>query len=117
TVPPAQPARTTATTAASQATPPTAAASPTVREAVAELSQVIDEGLAVGDIRRDAGLDLQQMLNQLRVAVGRGPVDVQGRVLNLREKVAARADEGAITSSYEGRLHAALDVLALARMS
>jgi hypothetical protein len=76
---------------------------------------VIDDGLADGEIRRDAGLDLQQMLNNLRIGVAAGPVDLREASANLRQKVAARANEGAISPEYVSRLETALDRLATAR--
>jgi serine/threonine-protein kinase len=56
---------------------------------------VIDDGVASGAIRRDAGVDLRNL-------VGREPAD------KLRAKVAVRRGEGAITDGYAARLDAAL---------
>jgi serine/threonine-protein kinase len=66
----------------------TAAALGTVR-------QVIDDGVASGAIRRDAGVDLRNL-------VGREPAE------KLRAKVAVRRDEGAISDGYAARLDALL---------
>ena len=62
---------------------------------------MIDDGVATGAIRRDAGVDLRNL-------VGREPAD------KLRAKVAVRRGEGAITDGYAARLDAALQQLAAA---
>ncbi|BCJ66580.1 serine/threonine-protein kinase [Polymorphospora rubra] len=90
------------------------ASAPTVPEAVADLDQIVTAGLAAGAIRDDAGLDLQNLLRNLRVAAARGPVDVHGPVQHLRSKITLRVDEGAITPEYATALRAGLDRLATA---
>lgn len=95
--------------------PPGRAPVRTVREAVRDLTDVIDDGLAGGGIRRDAGLDLQQMVNNLRIDIAAGSADVDGAASMLRQKVDTRANEGAISSAYASRLKAALDALEDAR--
>jgi hypothetical protein len=96
--------------------PPTAVPEvPTVGEAVTALVQVIDEGLADDDIRRDAGLDLQTMINNMGLSDESDSVEVADQVATLRQKVAARSNEGAISPEYAARLDTALDRLAAAR--
>jgi eukaryotic-like serine/threonine-protein kinase len=108
--------------------PPLAAATPTqaptktppaqltVRQAVNALGDVIDDGLADdGGIRRDAGIDLQHLVNNMREGLTNGTLDVDREVASLRQKVAARAKESAISPKYATRLNNALDQLANAR--
>ncbi|WFE26954.1 serine/threonine-protein kinase [Solwaraspora sp. WMMD791] len=109
---PAAPATDAPTTATSSAAPTTPPPVPTIDEAISQLSQLIDEGLADGAIRRDAGLDLQNLVRNLRVSLANGTADVGREVEFLRSKVAIRATEGAITFGFADRLDAALDQLA-----
>lgn len=98
----------------SVATPPATesrAAALTVDQAIAALVDTIDAGLSTGDIRRDAGLDLQQMINSFQ----REPTQLDALVATLRQKVAARANEGAIRPRSAARLNTALDNLIAAR--
>jgi hypothetical protein len=106
---PGAPVASAGPSAAASATPLTAG--PTVRQAVAQLRAVIDAGLAAGQIRRDAGIDLQQMVNGL----GTEPADVDRRVATLKQKVVTRAGERAISREYADRLADALDRVANAR--
>ncbi|MDG4767595.1 serine/threonine-protein kinase [Solwaraspora sp. WMMD406] len=103
---------TAAPTTAAPTTVTTPATVPTVTEAISQLGQVIDEGLAEGAIRRDAGLDLQNLVRNLRVALTSGSVDIDSEVDHVRQKVAVRANEGAITYAYAAELDSALDQLA-----
>ncbi|ROO50671.1 serine/threonine protein kinase [Micromonospora sp. Llam0] len=91
---------------------PTAPVVPTVDEAITLLGQVIDDGLADGAIRRDAGLDLQNLVRNLRTSLTSGTADIDRDVDQLRRKVRIRADEGAITYAYADELDSALDQLA-----
>jgi hypothetical protein len=86
-----------------------------VGEAVNALVQVIDQGLADDNIRRDAGLDLQNMIANMGLGDESNSVEVADQVATLRQKVAARSSEGAITPEYSARLDTALDRLAAAR--
>jgi eukaryotic-like serine/threonine-protein kinase len=82
--------------------PTTAAPTPVPEpapDALSAVHRVIDAGVAAGAIRRDAGVDLRNL-------VGREPAD------KLRAKVAVRRGEGAITDGYAARLDAALRELA-----
>ena len=85
---------------------------PTINEAITQLGQVIDDGLAEGAIRRDAGLDLQNLVRNLRVSLTSGTADIDREVEQLRTKVAIRANEGAITFAYADEIDSALDQLA-----
>jgi len=91
---------------------PTGPVVPTVDEAITLLGQVIDDGLADGAIRRDAGLDLQNLVRNLRTSLTSGTADIDRDVDQLRRKVRIRADEGAITYAYADELDSALDQLA-----
>lgn len=95
-------------------TPPVTSAPPvpTINEAITQLGQVIDDGLAEGAIRRDAGLDLQNLVRNLRVSLTSGSADIDREVEQLRTKVAIRANEGAITFAYADEIDSALDQLA-----
>jgi serine/threonine-protein kinase len=93
---------------------PTAAASPTVSEAVARLDQVIDDGLASADIEDHVATDLRNYVRNLRDALVAGPVDLAARSQELRDKVAVRANEGTISRAYASELDAALVQLSTA---
>ncbi|GIF74583.1 serine/threonine-protein kinase [Asanoa siamensis] len=80
--------------------PPTAG---TLGEALRRIEGVINEGQRAGDIRADAAVDLRNLLRQLH-----GPESRADRVVQLREKVAVRAGEGAISGAYAERLDLAL---------
>lgn len=88
---------------------------PTVRQAINALRDVVDDGIADGEIRRDAGIDLQQVINNVSLGVADNSVDLRSEVASLREKVAARSREGAVSKRYAGRLNRALDDLTIAR--
>lgn len=85
---------------------------PTADEVMARLDRLIDTGVADGGIRQDAGLDLGNELRNLRAAMNSGSTDLTGRVAHLRDKVAIRVGEGAITERYGERLDDALVDLA-----
>ncbi|MEV1285640.1 serine/threonine-protein kinase [Micromonospora sp. NPDC049679] len=85
---------------------------PSVRGTLDQVGDLITEGVADGAIRPDAGTDLQNLLRNLRSALTRGAVDPTRAIAELREKVAVRATEGAITDAYADGLDAALARLA-----
>ncbi|MFY1633874.1 serine/threonine-protein kinase [Solwaraspora sp. WMMB335] len=85
---------------------------PTVDDAIVLIGQVIDDGIAEGAIRRDAGLDLQNLLRNLQTSLTSGSADIEREVDQMRQKVGIRANEGAITYAYARELGAALDLLA-----
>ncbi|MGI5214548.1 serine/threonine-protein kinase [Plantactinospora sp. CA-290183] len=86
----------------------------TVVEAVSQLDQIVDDGVATAAIRDHAGVDLRNLLRNLRTDLAAGPVDLTVRVARLREKVAIRVSEGSITAEYAELLDAALLRLATA---
>lgn len=91
-----------------------ATAAPTIGEAVAQVDQLIGEGIASGEIVEHAGVDLRNYLRNLRNAVNHGSADVPGQVSEMRDKLAVRANEGSINPGYAGQLDAALARLAAA---
>jgi serine/threonine-protein kinase len=91
---------------------PSATPAATVREAVAWLDKLIDDGTSAGEIRDDVGTDLDNQLRNLRTALARGPVDLAGTVAGLREKISTRVNEGTITGDYATVLDEALVRLA-----
>ncbi|MEH1123598.1 serine/threonine-protein kinase [Micromonospora sp. CPCC 206061] len=93
---------------------PTAAARPTVREAVRTVDQLITDGLNEGAIRRDAGQDLRNLVKNIEARLASGPTDLAGPVNDLRRKVAQRALEGSIDDEYADLLDAALERLSTA---
>jgi serine/threonine-protein kinase len=72
-------------------------------EAMSQLEGVIDEGQQAGAIRRDTAVDLRNLLRELHHTQARAE-----QVTMLREKVAVRAGEGAISRPYAERLDLAL---------
>ncbi|HEV7710870.1 MAG TPA: protein kinase [Asanoa sp.] len=72
-------------------------------EAMSHLEGVIDEGQQAGAIRRDTAVDLRNLLRELHNTQARAD-----QVTMLREKVAVRAGEGAISRPYAERLDLAL---------
>ncbi|GAA1841562.1 serine/threonine-protein kinase [Asanoa iriomotensis] len=99
----AQPTAPPSTPAAPASTPSAAAVATSLGEALRRLEGVIAEGQQAGDIRHDTALDLRNLLPALRAADTRAD-----RLTLLREKVAVRADEGAISGAYAERLDLAL---------
>ncbi|MEU4568100.1 protein kinase [Micromonospora sp. NPDC023956] len=87
----------------------------TWESAVGRLDQLIDAGVTAGEIREDVGLDLDNHLRNLTSAAAVGQHDVTQSVAQLREKVARRVSEGAITPGYARQLDTALQRLAAAR--
>ncbi|ROT32276.1 serine/threonine protein kinase [Micromonospora sp. HM5-17] len=96
------------------ATPPhrPAPATPSVSEAMANLDQIIADGLADSGIRDHAGVDLRNHLRNLRTGWNAESADLAGRVTQLGDKVATRVSEGSITPEYAQLLDAALVELA-----
>jgi len=97
----AQPAPTTTEPPAAPEPAPTTALS--LGEAMSHLEGVIDEGQQAGAIRRDTAVDLRNLLRELHRSETRAD-----QVTMLREKVAVRAGEGAISRPYAERLDLAL---------
>ncbi|WP_422734748.1 protein kinase domain-containing protein [Micromonospora sp. WMMD558] len=103
-------------------TPPARPADPahspdpgTLLDAANRLDGVIGAGLSDGGIRSDVGLDFRNELRNLTGAARTGGDDLAERVARLREKVAVRLGEGAISESYAEQLDAAMADLAATR--
>jgi eukaryotic-like serine/threonine-protein kinase len=92
-----------------------AAAVPTVREAMAALGHILDDGVASGEITAEAGQDLRTLVSNLENNLATGGVrDLAPQVHNLHVKVGDRKREGTISAEYATELGAALDALATA---
>ncbi|MDR7281001.1 serine/threonine-protein kinase [Catenuloplanes atrovinosus] len=88
---------------------------PTVREAMAALGHILDDGVASGEISPDAGQDLRNLVRNLENNLAAGGVhDLASQVHNLHVKVGDRLREGEITAECATELGAALDRLATA---
>ncbi|GIJ28459.1 hypothetical protein Vqi01_36210 [Micromonospora qiuiae] len=115
----AQPPVAPSTTPAPQPSPTTARPQPggtdTLTEAANRLEAVIGAGLADGGIREDVGLDLQNELRNLTRAVAGGDGELGPGVARLREKVATRLGEQALSPAYAQQLDAAIAALGAAR--
>ncbi|MEV4758312.1 protein kinase [Micromonospora sp. NPDC049559] len=79
-----------------------------VHDAIARLDRAIADGVASGDIRDDAGLDLRNQVRNLRSGLRTGSDGLAGEVAGLRDKIAVRVGEGAISAGYAQLLDAAL---------
>ncbi|WP_422771591.1 serine/threonine-protein kinase [Plantactinospora sp. WMMC1484] len=83
-------------------------------EVMAQLYQIVDDGVTANAIEDHAGVDLRNHLRNLR-ADSAGPTpDLAGQVTLLRDKVTVRRDEGSISPEYAELLDAALVRLASA---
>ncbi|HEY8472098.1 MAG TPA: serine/threonine-protein kinase [Natronosporangium sp.] len=89
------------------APPPAESAEVTLRT----VYQVIEDGRAVGDIREDVALDLHQLIDNLERELDQGVRDLPSVARILRDKVADRAAEGAMSPETADQLRAALDQL------
>jgi serine/threonine-protein kinase len=74
-----------------------------IGEALSRVEGLITEGQQAGGIRHDTATDLRNLVRELQAAETR-----DDRVNQLREKVAVRAGEGAISRPYAERLDVAL---------
>ncbi|MEU8297784.1 serine/threonine-protein kinase [Micromonospora sp. NPDC048909] len=101
--------------AAATPVPPASGLPATLVEAAYRVEGLIGTGLSAGEIRSDVGLDLRNELRNLRASVSGGRSDLAPPVARLREKVAVRVREGAISHAYALRLDAAIAELATAR--
>ncbi|MEV4658490.1 serine/threonine-protein kinase [Micromonospora sp. NPDC049301] len=89
----------------------------TLVEAANRVDGLIGAGLTAGEIRADVGLDLRNELRNLTAAAGSGNRnELAPPVARLREKVAVRLGEGAISPEYADRLDAAIAELGAARV-
>jgi eukaryotic-like serine/threonine-protein kinase len=82
---------------------PTLARPLSIGEALSRVEGLITEGQQAGGIRHDTATDLRNLVRELQAAETR-----DDRVNQLREKVAVRAGEGAISRPYAERLDVAL---------
>lgn len=108
TPPPARPTSPASPTPTPSPSPTASTLSTTeVRDPFDRVHRLVSAGITDGGIRRDVGTDLSNLLRDLR---NRRPNDTelaQSAAL-LREKVAVRAGEGAISDTYARELDAAL---------
>ncbi|MDG4784733.1 protein kinase [Micromonospora sp. WMMD1102] len=84
-----------------------------ISEVMAQLYQIVDDGVATNEIEDHAGVDLRNHLRNLRADSGGVTADLAGQVSLLRDKVTVRRDEGSISPEYAELLDTAL--LRLAR--
>ncbi|MGN9766253.1 serine/threonine-protein kinase [Micromonospora sp. SD12] len=85
-------------------------------EAANRVDGLIGAGLDDGGIRPDVGLDFRNELRNLTDAVRARSGDLGERIARLREKVAVRHGEGAVTDAYARRLDSAITALGAARV-
>ncbi|MBQ1071809.1 protein kinase [Micromonospora sp. C31] len=85
-------------------------------EAANRVDGLIDAGLDDGGIRPDVGLDFRNELRNLTDAARARSTDLGERIARLREKVAVRRGEGAVTDAYARRLDSAISALGAARV-
>lgn len=114
---PAPPAEAPPATTAAAPPPTTAVAQATPGTAVDPLERVqrtIDDGVAAGQIRADVGTDLDNLVGELRDALGSGHHgDLEHRIDELQRKLEKRGEEsGAITPARAEAVSLTLDELA-----
>ncbi|RLK13543.1 serine/threonine-protein kinase [Micromonospora sp. M71_S20] len=85
-------------------------------EAANRVDGLINAGLDDGGIRPDVGLDFRNELRNLTDAARARSGDLGERIARLREKVAIRRGEGALTDAYARRLDSAITALGAARV-
>lgn len=85
-------------------------------EAANRVDGLIGAGLDDGGIRADVGLDFRNELRNLTDAARARSGDLGERIARLREKVAVRRGEGAVTDAYARRLDSAISALGAARV-
>ncbi|MFG1775576.1 protein kinase [Micromonospora sp. NPDC049048] len=85
-------------------------------EAANRVDGLIGAGLDDGGIRPDVGLDFRNELRNLTDAARARSGDLGERIARLREKVAVRRGEGAVTDAYARRLDSAITALAAAQV-
>ncbi|MEH0972653.1 serine/threonine-protein kinase [Micromonospora sp. CPCC 205546] len=127
--PPASPTPTTDTPPPAATSPPPTSAAPVAPrpgrttpaggnliEAANRVDGLIGAGLDDGGIRPDVGLDFRNELRNLTDAARARSGDLGARIARLREKVAVRRGEGAVTDAYARRLDSAISALEAARL-
>lgn len=105
---PAQPATAVPGTSSTGSAPPRVAAA----ELVAQLHQIIDDGVSAGAIRDDVGIDLRNHVRHLLSMSLTEPADLTRPVAKIREKIAVRVAEGTITTAHARQLDTTLAHLA-----
>ncbi|MGC4762079.1 serine/threonine-protein kinase [Micromonospora sp. DT46] len=85
-------------------------------EAANRVDGLIGAGLDDGGIRPDVGLDFRNELRNLTDAARARSGDLGERIARLREKVAIRRGEGALTDAYARRLDSAITALGAAQV-
>lgn len=81
----------------------------TAIDALTRMRRTVDEGSAVGQVRPDVAVDLDNLITGLldRVAAGQEP-DLGGQLSMLRRKIATRLGEGGLTQARADELTADL---------
>ncbi|XVQ09657.1 serine/threonine-protein kinase [Spirillospora sp. CA-255316] len=88
--------------------PPAPSADPV--QVLSRAQRAVDEGTAAGEIRSDVGLDLNNVLGNLRRDLQQNPsVDLRARLAEIHAKIDTRLGEDALTPSRAERLHAILN--------
>jgi hypothetical protein len=95
--------------------PPTAAA-PTATagamdamDALNRMRRTLDEGAAAGEVRADVAVDFGNLISDLQARLAAGePVDLGGRIAQLRIKIDQRLREGGLSDTRARDLRAAL---------
>jgi serine/threonine-protein kinase len=79
-------------------------------EVLSRAQRFVDEGVAEHEIRSDVGVDLDNVLGNLRRDLQQNSsVDLRARLAEIHNKISTRLGEKALTSSRAERLHAILD--------
>lgn len=78
-------------------------------QTLSRLQNTVDQGVATDEIRSDVGLDLRNVITNLKNDLGSGgPVDLRDRAGEIRTKIATRVREGAIARDRAGAMNALL---------
>ncbi|WP_433467140.1 hypothetical protein [Spirillospora sp. CA-128828] len=89
--------------------PPMAAPMADIHDALLKLRRSVDQGVAVGDVRDDVGLDLTNVIEGM-LDEGRGPRRrARANITYLQNKIATRTREGGISDDRAEELHLILD--------
>jgi eukaryotic-like serine/threonine-protein kinase len=88
--------------------PSTAPADPA--EVLSRARNTVDQGVTAGEIRSDVGLDLDNVLDNLRRDLQQdASIDLHARLADIHHKIDTRLGENALTPSIAERLHAILN--------
>jgi len=81
-------------------------------DSLTRLRRSVSAGVAEGEIRSDAGVDLNNLVTNLQRELATGqPMDLQQRVAELRSKIATRLRDGGLTQSRASTLNAILSTV------